>query len=107
MKKIIFVLIISFISFQGKSQKFEFDFMSSSLDETILKDHQYIKAHFLGNDVAKKVKLIDTSKHKIFECGHPSPLSANRGYWFGNQHFSKVNSYLKSIGKLPINWHIN
>ena len=55
----------------------------------------------------KKVKLIDTSKHKIFECGHPSPLSANRGYWFGNQHFSKVNSYLKSIGKLPINWHIN
>ena len=59
MKKIIFVLIISFISFQGKSQKFGFDFMSSSLDETILKDHQYIKAHFLGNDVAKKVKLID------------------------------------------------
>ena len=43
----------------GQSQKFEFDFLSSSLDETILKDHQYIKSHFLGTDVARKVKLVD------------------------------------------------
>ena len=59
-----------------------------------------------GTYAKKKVKLIDTSKHMIFKCGHPSPLSANRGYWFGNKHFSKVNSYLKSIGKLPIDWCI-
>ena len=41
------------------SQKLEFDFLSSSLDESVLKDIQYIKPHFLGNKVARKVKLID------------------------------------------------
>jgi len=36
--------------------------------------------------------------------GHPSPLSANRGYWFGNKHFSKTNLVLKNKGLSPINW---
>ena len=59
MKKCILVFTMFIISFSGISQKFEFDFLSSSLDETILKDHQYIKSHFLGTEVAKKVKLVD------------------------------------------------
>lgn len=59
MKNFILVSTIFLISFKGVSQKFEFDFLSSSLDETILKDHQYIKSHFLGTDVARKVKLVD------------------------------------------------
>ena len=59
MKNLILIFSIFLISFKGQSQKFEFDFLSSSLDETILKDHQYIKAHFLGADVARKVKLVD------------------------------------------------
>ena len=37
----------------------EFDFLASSLDESILKDYQYIKPHFLGDQVARKIKLID------------------------------------------------
>ena len=57
MKNFILISTIFLISFKGVSQKFEFDFLSSSLDETILKDHQYIKSHFLGTDVARKVKL--------------------------------------------------
>ncbi|MHB0755418.1 uracil-DNA glycosylase [Polaribacter sp. M15] len=57
-----------------------------------------------GGFAKKKKKLIDTKKHHVLESGHPSPLSANRGYWFGNQHFSKTNLYLKSIDKNPINW---
>lgn len=52
---------------------------------------------------SKKMK-IDTSKHKILTSGHPSPLSANKGYWFGNQHFSKTNLFLKAKGYDPINW---
>ena len=59
MKNLILIFSIFLISFTGQSQKFEFDFLSSSLDETILKDHQYIKSHFLGTDVARKVKLVD------------------------------------------------
>ena len=50
------------------------------------------------------MKLIDKKKHHILESGHPSPLSANRGYWFGNEHFSKTNAFLKSINKNEIDW---
>ena len=57
-----------------------------------------------GGYAKKKSKLIDSSKHLILTSGHPSPLSANRGYWFGNKHFSKANDYLQGKGKNPINW---
>jgi|TARA_B110000967_G_scaffold210004_1_gene269444 uracil-DNA glycosylase len=57
-----------------------------------------------GGFAKKKVKLIDKKKHYILESGHPSPLSANRGYWFGNKHFSKTNLFLKGRGEEPIEW---
>lgn len=57
-----------------------------------------------GGYAKKKGKKIDASKHLILTSGHPSPLSANRGYWFGNKHFSKTNSYLMEQNKTPINW---
>jgi uracil-DNA glycosylase len=37
-------------------------------------------------------------------CGHPSPLSANRGRWFGNKHFGKTNIYLKNNNLPLIKW---
>ncbi len=57
-----------------------------------------------GGYAKKKGSKINSDKHKILETGHPSPLSANRGYWFGNKHFSQVNEYLKESGNTPINW---
>ncbi len=57
-----------------------------------------------GGYAKKKGAKIDSSKHLILQSGHPSPLSANRGYWFGNKHFSKTNEYLIKHGKQPINW---
>jgi len=57
-----------------------------------------------GNYAKQKGKLIDRSKHQILETGHPSPLSANRGLWFGNKHFSKTNEILKQVGKKEIEW---
>ena len=57
-----------------------------------------------GGYAKKKANLIDSSKHCILTSGHPSPLSANRGHWFGNKHFSKANAYLTSVGKETINW---
>ena len=50
-----------------------------------------------GGFAKKKKKLIDTNKHFVLETGHPSPLSANRGYWFGNKHFSKTNFQLQQV----------
>ena len=57
-----------------------------------------------GGYAKKKGKQINGSKHLVLEAGHPSPLSANRGYWFGNKHFSKANTYLENCGKEPIAW---
>lgn len=59
-----------------------------------------------GGFAKKKAALIDGTRHYILQSGHPSPLSANRGYWFGNKHFSKTNEFLKSRGKVPIDWSI-
>lgn len=57
-----------------------------------------------GNFAKKKIKLIDVSKHHILTSSHPSPLSANRGGWWGNKHFEKCNQILESKGKSKIKW---
>ena len=58
-----------------------------------------------GNYSKMKSKLIDGSKHLILTSGHPSPMSANRGYWFGNKHFSKANKYLIKQKRESIQWN--
>lgn len=58
-----------------------------------------------GSPARKKKALITKGHHRIFECAHPSPLSASRGF-FGCQHFSKTNHILKELGKEPIDWQI-
>lgn len=57
-----------------------------------------------GGPARVKKKLIDTQKHLVLESVHPSPLSANRGGWFGNHHFSLCNSWLQQKGECPIEW---
>jgi len=57
-----------------------------------------------GGFAQKKAALIDAKKHHILKSGHPSPLSANRGFWFGNKHFSQTNDFLKSKGLKEIEW---
>lgn len=60
-----------------------------------------------GGFAQKKGSKIDASKHHVLTCGHPSPLSANKGHWFGNKHFSETNRLLQQMGKTPINWKID
>jgi len=57
-----------------------------------------------GRFAQGKEKLIDSSKHCILISGHPSPLSANRGLWFGNHHFNKANQYIEESGGIRIRW---
>lgn len=57
-----------------------------------------------GGFAKKKGARIDRQKHLVLETGHPSPLSANKGHWFGNKHFSKTNAFLKSKNKKEISW---
>ena len=71
--------------------------------EHISKDKDLIVFLLWGKFAESKLKLIDSSKHKIFVAPHPSPLGAWRG-WFGSKHFSKTNNFLKNINKKIINW---
>ncbi|MCK8520602.1 uracil-DNA glycosylase [Aquimarina sp. D1M17] len=57
-----------------------------------------------GGFAKKKGAKIDRNKHYVLTSGHPSPLSANRGYWFGNRHFSTTNTYLSKVGKKTVEW---
>lgn len=57
-----------------------------------------------GGFAKKKGRKIDTTKHCVLTSGHPSPLSANRGYWFENKHFSKTNAYLSKTNQAPVKW---
>lgn len=59
-----------------------------------------------GNHALKKGKKIDRAKHLVLVSGHPSPMSANQGKWFGNKHFSQANTFLVSKGKQPIDWQL-
>ncbi|WP_418937555.1 uracil-DNA glycosylase [Leyella stercorea] len=57
-----------------------------------------------GGYARSKAQLIDRSRHLVLESVHPSPLSANRGGWFGNHHFSQCNAYLREYGEQEIDW---
>lgn len=56
-----------------------------------------------GAYAQKKGEIIDRSKHHVLMSAHPSPFSADRGF-FGCKHFSKTNEYLKSKGLKEIEW---
>jgi uracil-DNA glycosylase len=58
-----------------------------------------------GNFAQEKIKLIDSSKHKILKAAHPSPFSAYNGF-FGCKHFSATNEYLVKNNIDPIDWAI-
>jgi uracil-DNA glycosylase len=59
-----------------------------------------------GKFAQSKAELIDTSKHYILQSTHPSPYSADRGF-FGSKPFSKTNKILEKEGKKPIDWDLN
>ena len=58
-----------------------------------------------GKKAQEKISLIDESKHKILKSPHPSPYSANNGF-FGSQPFSKTNFFLESKNIDKINWQL-
>ncbi len=72
--------------------------------QALAQHRQHLVYLLWGGYARSKVKLIDRSRHLVLESVHPSPLSANRGGWFGNHHFSQTNSYLMQNGLAPIQW---
>jgi uracil-DNA glycosylase len=88
----------------GSHQNQGWEIFTDAVIQKISEEKENVVFLLWGGFAKKKGKHIDRKKHCILENGHPSPLSANRGFWFGNKHFSKTNDYLKSIGRETINW---
>ena len=88
----------------GSHQNKGWETFTDKVIEMVSKQKENVVFMLWGGYAKKKGAKIDRSKHYVLESGHPSPLSANRGYWFGNRHFSKANTYLASNGKKKIEW---
>jgi uracil-DNA glycosylase len=90
----------------GSHQKKGWEIFTDSVIEEISNKKGSIIFLLWGGFAHQKIKLINTERHIILTTGHPSPLSANKGYWFGNKHFSKVNKILLNQNKKTIDWEI-
>ena len=88
----------------GSHQKQGWETFTDAVIKAVSTHCNHVVFMLWGGYAKEKAKLIDPAKHCILTAGHPSPLSANRGYWFGNKHFSKANAYLKANGKNEIIW---
>ena len=73
--------------------------------ELINKEKENVVFMLWGAYAQKKALNIDSNRHLILESPHPSPFSAHKGF-FGCQHFSKTNNYLKINNIDPINWKL-
>lgn len=88
----------------GSHQNKGWELFTDAVIQAVSESKENVVFLLWGGFAKKKGAKIDRTKHYVLETGHPSPLSANRGLWFGNNHFSKTNAFLKSKGLSEINW---
>lgn len=90
----------------GAHQKSGWQFFTDAAINTLSEKRENLVFMLWGAFARKKKILINDQKHLILESPHPSPFSADRGF-FGNDHFKTANDYLESHGLSPINWDLN
>jgi len=87
----------------GSHQKKGWEKFTDAVIDLLSKEKEQIVFMLWGAYAQNKGQIIDSAKHLVLTSAHPSPFSANRGF-FGNNHFKQTNDYLVSIGKEEINW---
>jgi uracil-DNA glycosylase len=87
----------------GSHQKLGWETFTNAVISTISREREHVVFLLWGKFAISKSELIDETKHRILTSPHPSPFSADKGF-FGNRHFSKCNAYLVEHGYSPINW---
>ena len=73
--------------------------------KTISDKKEHLVFLLWGKFAQQKEVLIDSTKHLVLKAAHPSPFSADAGF-FGCKHFSKTNIYLIQKGLSPIDWKL-
>lgn len=84
-------------------KKLDWQMFTDAVIQKISEEKEQIVYLLWGSFAQKKAPLIDSKKHLVLQCGHPSFASVHKK-WYGNNHFIKTNEYLKEIGKNPIEW---
>lgn len=87
----------------GSHQNKGWETFTDAVIKKISDEKQNVVFLLWGAYAQKKGEVIDRSKHLVLMSAHPSPFSADRGF-FGCKHFSKTNAYLKSKGLPEIDW---
>ncbi len=87
----------------GSHQNKGWETFTDAVIRHISDERQHVVFLLWGSYAQKKGEVIDRSKHLVLMSPHPSPFSADRGF-FGNKHFSKTNEYLVKQGLTPIEW---
>lgn len=85
----------------------EYKLFLSDVLSTLNKQDRPIVFLLWGGSARKLKSELNNPNHLILESVHPSPLSANRGGWFGNNHFKITNEFLKKNNLKEINWNNN
>ena len=87
----------------GSHQKKGWEEFTDAIVKSLSDNRKNLVFILWGAYAQKKGEVIDSSKHWIIKSPHPSPFSADRGF-FGSKPFSRANDYLLSIGQMPIDW---
>ena len=88
----------------GSHQNKGWETFTDAVIKTLSEKREQVVFMLWGGYAKQKGRVIDNKKHFVLTSGHPSPLSANRGLWFGNRHFSQCNIILQENGLKPIVW---
>ena len=88
----------------GSHQKKGWEIFTNEIIKQISDNKKGVVFLLWGGYAKQKIKFINIKNHVVLTTGHPSPLSANRGYWFGNGHFSKTNYLLEQASLAPVIW---
>jgi len=89
----------------GSHQNKGWETFTNKVIQSLSAEREHLVFLLWGNYARAKKSLIDAQKHLVLEAPHPSPFSADSGF-FGCKHFSKANEYLSLHGVEPIDWSV-
>ena len=87
----------------GSHQNKGWETFTDAVVRKLAEEKEHLVFLLWGAYAQRKGEFIDTRRHLVLKAPHPSPFSADRGF-FGCRHFSKTNTYLEQHGKAPIKW---
>lgn len=87
----------------GSHQNKGWETFTDAVVDCLNREKEHLVFLLWGAYAQKKGALIDPRKHLVLSSAHPSPFSADKGF-FGNRHFSQTNAYLTTHGLSPIQW---